>query len=147
MSLFDKVLQPQMVEEHLSPREAVVGILLAAAKADAQLSPVEFARIDQALGSLRLFRNEPPEQVNALAQKMMGIIAAQGPGAIIAQAATLLPPELRATTFVLATDLVLADGQADDAERAFIDNLQMTLKIDEAFALKVVEVMIVKNYG
>lgn len=147
MSLFDKVLQPQMVEKDLSPQEVVVGILLAAGKADARLSPVEFARIDQALASMRLFRNEPPEQVTALAQKMAGIIAAQGPSAIIAQAATLLPPELRATTFVLATDLVLADGQADDAERASIDNLQTALKLDEAFALKVVEVMIVKNVG
>lgn len=147
MGVFEKVLQPQTAEATLSPQEAVVGVLLAAGEANSQVTPAELGRIDQAIGSMRLFRNQSPEQLNGLAQKMMGVLASGGLHPLIEQAAARLTPELRATVFALATDLVLADGIADDPERAFIDDLQATLKIDDALAIKVVEVMLLKNAG
>jgi hypothetical protein len=54
---------------------------------------------------------------------------------------------LRATTFALATDLALADGRIGDKEKAFIDELQTVLQIDEATAVKIVEVLLIKNRG
>jgi hypothetical protein len=124
MTLFDRVLQPQTTDAALSPQEAVVGVLLAAANADAQASRAELARLDQRLGSMKLFRHATAEQLTAVAQTMMSVITTQGVSAILTQAATLLPAALRATVFTLATDLVLADGDADEEEKAFIDSLQ-----------------------
>jgi hypothetical protein len=47
----------------------------------------------------------------------------------------------------LRTDLALADGRIRDREKAFIDELQAVLQIDEATAVKIVEVLLIKNRG
>jgi hypothetical protein len=58
---------------------------------------------------------------------------------------TAIPPDLRATVFAVAADLVLADARIDGREKAFVDHLQAALKVDDATALKIVEVLIIKN--
>jgi hypothetical protein len=54
---------------------------------------------------------------------------------------------LRATTFALAADLALADGRIGDREKMFIDELQTVLQVDEATAVKIIEVLLIKNRG
>lgn len=61
--------------------------------------------------------------------------------------AKAIPADLRPTTFALATDLVLADGRIGDREKSFIDQPQAVLRIDDATALKIVEVLLIKNRG
>lgn len=56
----------------------------------------------------------------------------------------MIPSDLRATTFALAADLALADGRIGDQEKAFIDELQTVLQVDEATAVKIVEVLLIK---
>jgi hypothetical protein len=52
---------------------------------------------------------------------------------------------LRASVFAVATDLVLADGRIEEREKAFIDQLQAALQVDDATALKIVEVLLIKK--
>jgi hypothetical protein len=47
----------------------------------------------------------------------------------------------------VATDLVLADGCIRGREKAFVDQLQAALEVDETTALKIVEVLLIKNRG
>lgn len=47
----------------------------------------------------------------------------------------------------MAADMVLADGTVEPEERKFLEEFQRTLGIDDATALKVVEVMVIKNRG
>ena len=49
------------------------------------------------------------------------------------------------TAFFIAADLVLADGVVEPEEKKFLEELQRTLQIDEATALKIVEVVLIKN--
>ncbi|HEY7386775.1 MAG TPA: hypothetical protein VH743_24195, partial [Beijerinckiaceae bacterium] len=67
--------------------------------------------------------------------------------AILTGCAKAIPSDLRTTTFALATDLALAAGRIGDKEKAFIDELQTVLQIDEATAVKIVEVLLIKNRG
>lgn len=55
------------------------------------------------------------------------------------------PAPLRASAFAIAVDLVLADGEAGAEERKFIDELQARLQIPDEAAIKIVDVMLVKN--
>jgi tellurite resistance protein len=66
---------------------------------------------------------------------------------VLEAAAKALSPELRQTAFVLAADLVLADGVVEEKEKQFLEEFQKTLQIDPELAVKTVEVMVVKNRG
>jgi hypothetical protein len=63
---------------------------------------------------------------------------------IQAAKAALTKDELQAAFFV-AVDLVLADGIIKDDEKKFLEDLQVTLQIDEATALKITEAVVIKN--
>lgn len=47
----------------------------------------------------------------------------------------------------MATDLVLADGEVDPKEKQFLEEFQKMLGIDDALALKIAEIMVIKNRG
>jgi hypothetical protein len=70
---------------------------------------------------------------------------AHGFGPVVEAAAKALPDELRAPVFTIAVDLVLADGQASGEERKFIDGLQSLLNVPDEAALKIVDVILIKN--
>jgi hypothetical protein len=55
------------------------------------------------------------------------------------------PVDLRATTFALAVDLVLADGRLGTRESTFIDQLQAALRIEYALGRKILDVLLIKN--
>jgi hypothetical protein len=75
------------------------------------------------------------------------LLTEYGLPAVLTGCAKVIPADLRATTFALATDLALADGRIGDREKAFIDELQTVLQIDEATDVKIVEVLLIKNRG
>ena len=56
-----------------------------------------------------------------------------------------LSPEFYETVFVIATDIMLADGILEKEEQRFILQLKQQLKIKDELAAKIGEVMIIKN--
>jgi hypothetical protein len=64
---------------------------------------------------------------------------------MLAACAKTLPPDLRESAFAIATDLVFADGHVEEREKEYIDRLQGVFGIDDAMALKIVEVIVIKN--
>ena len=73
------------------------------------------------------------------------VLREHGTETIVALAAQTLPPELRAPAFAIAVDLVMADGEANIEERKFIDGLQELLQIPEEDAIRIVDVILIKN--
>ena len=145
MGIFEKVLQEQPAESiTLTPQQAFVAIVVSSVNADGGISPEEAARVNQVFGATRLFRASG-ESLQPVIAEVMSLIQRYGPDSVVALAARELPPELHGPAFALAVDLVLADGQAGPQERKFIDTLQALLHIPEQDAIKVVEVMLVKN--
>jgi hypothetical protein len=59
--------------------------------------------------------------------------------------ADAIPSDMRATTFALAVDLVLADGRLGSRESTFIDQLQTALQIEGTLARKILDVLLIKN--
>jgi hypothetical protein len=148
MSVVDKALQHTLAgAPPLTVPEAIASLLVAAITVDGNLNTDEAARIGDVLGTSRLLRQAGDGSMDAVANRAIALLSDHGLPAILTGCAKAIPSDLRATTFALATDLVLADGRIGDKEKAFIDELQTLLQIDEATAVKIVEVLLIKNRG
>jgi len=148
MGLFETVLHDApaaAASPAPSPEEAYVTVLVGAAACDGVVSPVEVARLNDIFRSTRLLNGGPDVALQPLVSRVMAEMEAHGAGPVVALAATAVPEKLRAPAFAAAVDLVLADGQAVPAERRFIDELQRLLQIGDEVALRIVDVMLVKN--
>lgn len=145
MGIFEKVLQEQQPETLTLTREqAFAAIIVAAATADGNVGATEAARLEQLFASTRLFR-PPAAPLQTLIGDVMRLVQQYGTDTVMQLAATALPAPLRAPAFATAVDVVLADGQAGAEERKCIDALQALLRIDDALAMKIVEVMLIRN--
>lgn len=148
MSVIDKALKHTLIDTPpLTVPEAVASLLIAAISVDGVVEMEEAARIREVLGTSRFLRQAGNGSMQALANRAIALLTEFGLPAVMTGCAKVIPTDLRPTTFALATDLTLADGRISDREKAFIDELQAVLRIDDATALKIVEVMLIKNHA
>ena len=148
MGVFDRVLGKK--EEGpitLNQQEAFVAVCVLAVAADGVVEDAEVRRIVTNLAEKKLFRGTRVNELGVLLNNSARLIQRQGPGPVIEAARKALSPELRETVFALSTDLILADGEVDPKEKRFLEEFQKTLGIDDATALKIAEVMVIKNRG
>jgi uncharacterized tellurite resistance protein B-like protein len=148
MGIFEKAIQerhPASESIKLTPREAFAAIVVGAFKADGRVAEEEAVRVNEIFNSTRLFRQPTAEPVHGVLERVVELFRVYGTEAIVGLAAEALPPELRPPAFAVAVDLVLADGNATAEERTFIDGLQELFKISDEDAIKIVDVIIVKN--
>jgi uncharacterized tellurite resistance protein B-like protein len=148
MGIFEKVMQEHNPAAHslaLTPRQAFAALVLGASNSDGRGTPEETLRINEIFNSTKLFRQPSAEPAQAVVERVLELFDAHGFGPVVAAAAKALPEELRAPVFTIAVDLVLADGQASGEEQKFIDGLQTLLQVPDEAALKIVEVILVKN--
>ena len=148
MGIFERVLQEQPAtptDLAMTPRQAFAAVVLGAFHSDGQVASEKAMRVNEVFTSTRLFREPSAEPTQAVLEHVMRMFEEHGLGPIVTAAARGLPGELREPAFTIAVDLVMADGQATAAERKFIDGLQALLHIPDATALKIVEVIVMKN--
>jgi uncharacterized tellurite resistance protein B-like protein len=150
MSLIDRALQehgPDVVPLRLSPAEAFAAILVAAVAADGELSAAESARLNGLLASSRVLPPNPPDGSPNVVESALAVLTEHDLPATLTACAEALPANLRPTAFAQATDLVLADARVGQREKAFIDALREALGINDALALRIVDVILIKNRG
>jgi hypothetical protein len=148
MPVVDKALQHTPAgAPPLTVPEAIASLLVAAITVDGNVNPEEAVRIGGMLGTSHVLRQAGDGSMDALANRAIALLTEHGLPAILTGCAKVIPSDLRATTFALAADLALADGRMGDQEQAFIDELQTVLQIDDATAVKIVEVLLIKNRG
>lgn len=147
MGVFEKVMQERHPTESvtLTPREAFAAIVVGAFNAGGRAAPEEAVRVNEIFNSTKLFRQSSAEPVKAVLDRVVQLFGMYGTEDTVALAGKALPVDLRAPAFAIAVDLVLADGEASDEERKFVDRLQGLLQIPDEDAMKIVDVIIVKN--
>jgi hypothetical protein len=131
----------------LTLAEAIGSLLVAAIAVDGTVTTSEAVRIGDVLGTCHLLRQAGNGSTQAIAHRAIVLLTEYGLPAILTGCARVIPSDLRPTVFALATDLALADGRMSDRERAFIDELQIVLGIDDATTAKIVDVLLIKNHG
>ena len=148
MSAVDKALQHARIDAPpLTVPEAIASLLVAAVTVDGIVSPEEAVRIGGVLATSNILGQAGNGSTQRLANHAIALLSEYGLPAVLTGCAKAIPSDLRPTTFALATDLVLADGRIGDREKAFIDELQGVLQIDDATALRIVDVLLIKNRG
>lgn len=149
MGLFDSVFNAEkgITEIHLTAAESFAAVALVAIAADGYLSDQEGRDMTAMLARMRLFQGYSSDGMHRIFDKLLAILKREGPIDLVNLAKVSLPEELRETAFAIATDLVLSDGTVTAQEQAFLDDLYRILEISEEQALKIVQVMTVKNRG
>jgi hypothetical protein len=79
--------------------------------------------------------------------KIRGLIEKHGREAVLADAAKIVPEDLRATTYALCVDLVFADREVLRQETAMLEAIQRELGVADTLADQIDEVLRIKNRG
>lgn len=145
MGLFDKVFggnQPK-----LTPQDAFTGVVMSAVAADGVISQEEALSVMTVLSRMKLYAGTSQGQMKAMLDRAVNTLRKDGPSPLVAAAKETLPPDLRDTAFAVAADLVLADGVVEEKEKKFLEELQKAMGVPDDVALKITEVLVIKNRG
>ena len=147
MGIFNKVFGKTVNEKiALNSAEAFAAIALVAIASDGYLSESEEAEMKMRLGRMQLFKSSM-DGFERMKDYLVAALKKHGPNELIQCAKASLPPTLAPTAFTIAVDLVFSDGTVSSEEQSFVDDLRRILAIPDEMALKIVEVMTIKNQG
>jgi tellurite resistance protein len=146
MGLFDKVFGGNQPPK-MTPQEAFVGVVMSAVAADGVITQEEALGVATVLNRMKLFQGVNQNQMKGIFDRTINTLKSQGPSQLIMAAKETLPADLRDTAFAIAADLVLADGVVEDREKKFLEELQKAMGVPDDMALKITEVLVIKNRG
>jgi tellurite resistance protein len=129
----------------LDTDDAFIALLIAAMDASGHVSAEEAARAHHIIWSMRRFRNRSGETVGRKIERMRALIERHGASRVIEASAKKIPTRLRGAAFAIATDLVLADGRLERAERQFLRRFADHLRLLPETANNILEVIRIKN--
>lgn len=148
MGLFDKFLGGQSSESvRFNAQEAFASLVLAVVAADGNISDDEVRAANAVFNRMRLFAPQSADQFAAMLDRLMGYLQKHGATWLLAKATEALPTELRDTAFATVVDLVFADGFVEPAERQLLEKVQRDLQVSDELAIKILEVVSIKNRG
>ena len=130
----------------MNSAEAFAAICLVAIASDGYLSEQEETEMKVMLSRMKLFQDSL-DSLDKIKDYLVDHLKKYGPNELIKSAKAALPSPLSPTAFAVAVDLVFSDGSVSAEEKAFIDDLRRILAIPDDLAVKIVEVMTVKNQG
>jgi tellurite resistance protein len=146
MGLFDKVFGGNQPPK-MTTQEAFVGVIMSAVAADGTISQEEALSIITVLNRMKLYQGMNQKDLKGMLDRTVTTLKNQGPGTIIAAAKETLPADMRDTAFAVAADLVLADGVVAETEKKFLEDMQKAMGVADDVALKITEVLVIKNRG
>ncbi len=148
MGLFDKVAQTrQHSDVTLGPAEAFAAIALIAVAADGYINENESQVLSMTLSRMQLFRSYPNDVMKKMLDRLLMLLQRQGVQVLFNAALATLPDELKETVFAVTTDIALADGEVSEEEEQLLNDLYIALGLSEEIAIKIIDVMLIKNKG
>ena len=146
MGLFGNVFGNSS-NQRLNAAEAFAGILLGAIACDGHISAEEADGLWVITSRMKLYESFTGDKFSSMMSKLVKIHKREGDEALLRKCAGSLPDELCETVFANACDLVLADGIVEDEEEEFMNLLQKVLNINPDDAVKIADVIVIKNRG
>jgi tellurite resistance protein len=146
MGLFDK-FSSKDEKVKLSKEEAFAAVSLVAIAADGVITEEEARGMFVQFYRMKTFSGFNDNQMSSMLNKLVNIIKKQGMDALVGLAKESLPENMKATALDVATELALADGDIAEEEKQLLTKVQQSLGIPEDEAVKIIEVMMIKNKG
>ena len=146
MSLFDKALSQHDVNNPItSEYDGFLSLLYAGMASD---GAVKSAEINVALDMMIHKKMFVGVDTHDWLMRMKGLYEEIGNEEIFINfAADKISPNLRPMVFATIVDLMLSDGEVAPAEKKTLEILQRALKIEDSLALRIIEVIVIKNKG
>ena len=147
MTIFDRVLKRDRDNGQivLSTPEAYAAVAVAAIAADGNVTDDEANRTALNLATVAVFRRYELREMGDVLNRVALLIQRRGPAAVLKAAKETLSSAQAESAFFLAADLTLADGSFGSDEREFLEQLKNSLMVNDSTALKIVEVVVIKN--
>ena len=124
----------------LSDREGVAALAMLAMYADQHIAPEEDATLRARLCQFPLFEDMPDPELGDILVRIDKRIRKDGADRVIVEAASVVQPHLRATAFLLASEIVAADGTVALQESTYLGRLKKELHVDDRTADRIFEV-------
>lgn len=150
MGLFDAFRKSGNLQQNqitLGPAEAFAAVMLIVVAADGYLSNEEISLLNTVLGRMKLFRSYSGDVMRRMFDKLGNLLRREGNEALFNAAMATLPHDLYETTFAIATDLVLADGEVSPEEEALLGSLCSAMELSQETVNQIIHVMLIKNKG
>lgn len=145
MGLFNKMFSGVATEQIANEKDAFFAIIYASIAADGDVSDEEISGLLAIVGQKKIFRGidvlDTYKRTVKLNQSVGGVEK------LVELAAPKISEELKQTVFATSVDFMLADGVVGKKEETLLEKLSSTLGMDETAAMKIVEVILIKNKG
>lgn len=115
----------------LTPQEALIYAMFAAAASDRTVSQPELLRINSMVAELPAFRSLGGDWMSREAQDCGRLLSKpDGMGKVVQMIVGALSPDLRETAYALAAEVASSDLAIKDGEREFLKLLEEALQLD-----------------
>lgn len=146
MGLFDKLRGVHDNDSTvLNEREAVAAVLMVILHCDGKLSEDDAQLFVEIVNHLKLYNQESSGGFEKLTEKLFAMLHTVGPLTMLDLAADAMSAESCETAFAVAADVIYADGYVEDEEKQMLEEIQERLALPEDIALKILEVIMIKN--
>lgn len=145
MGLFSKFFNATPTEFSFKPKneqDAWVCILYACSSIDSELSDAEIEALSKIFVFKTFFDGHDTLFYHKMAMEAKPRLSSKG---LIDVSVDLISEENKNTLFTLCCEVLLADGILQEDEKQILEYLSSTMKLDDAVAIKIIEVMLYRN--
>jgi uncharacterized membrane protein YebE (DUF533 family) len=125
----------------ISPQEALIYTMVAAAEADREIADAEIDLIGDLANHLPIFKGLDRAGMTRMATRCSHMLAqAGGSDQVFDLIRQALPMPLRETAYALACDVIAVDSRLNRAEMRILDRIRAQLEVDPATARAIEQV-------
>jgi uncharacterized tellurite resistance protein B-like protein len=129
----------------LSPQEALVYAMVVAAESDHDIAEAEVHLIGDLGNHLPIFRATGRAKMTRMAMACSELLAeADGRETVFGLIRAALSPQLRATAYALACDVIAVDGRLQPNEMQALEGIRAKLEVDPAVARAIERVAVIR---
>ena len=129
----------------ISPQEALVYAMVAAAESDREIADAEIDVIGDLVNHLPIFTGIDRAAMTEMASRCSEMLAqASGSDQVFGLIRQALPMPLRETAYALACDVVAVDRRLNRAEMRILEDIRVQLEVDPAMARAIEQVAAVR---
>jgi len=122
---------PDSVFSLLSPQDAIIAIMIGATLSDETVSTSELLTIERTIFHLPAFRNYDADRIPLLFQAVVELFQEEdGLDAFLGLIKDGLPERMSPTAYLLACDIIAADGRFKIEESRFLEELALALELN-----------------
>lgn len=127
-----------------SDREGVAGLALLAMFADGVIAPEEDEILRERLAQFPLFSDVDDDALGRVLARLADAASARGAELLMRECAAAVPPALRPTAFLIAAEIVVADGEVAPEETDYLQRAAKALALPEAQARRILDVLAIR---